>query len=114
MSQSDDTLAAARAGSARAFESHARDLKRFFLVEAQDAGVGDGRAHDGHVQHLGQLDVIDIVALTLDEARIFLAQAGLAHAHQGFFTVTHWCVHACLLGVRQSLRGDGGFMQGAG
>ena len=68
-------------------------FQRFFFVDAQNARMGHGRAHDVHVQHFGQLDVINIVALALDKARIFLAQAGFAQAHQGFFAVTHWCVH---------------------
>ena len=68
--------------------NHAGNLQRGFLVDAQDAGVGHRRAHDVHVQHAGHFDVIDIVALALDKAGVFLAQAAFAHAHQGFFAVT--------------------------
>jgi len=78
--------------------NHARDLQRFFLVDALDAGMGQGRAHDVHEHHAGQLDVVHVIALALDEARIFLAQARFAHAHQGLFTITCGCVHDCLLG----------------
>ena len=43
-------------------------------VDADDAGVRDGRAQDREVQHARQLDVVDVVALAAHEARVFLAQ----------------------------------------
>ena len=45
--------------------------------------MGIGRAHDIHVHHPRHFDVIDIIALALDEAGVFLAEAAVAHALEG-------------------------------
>ena len=42
--------------------------------------MGVGAAHDVHVEHAGQLHVVDVEALAADEARIFLALHAVAHA----------------------------------
>ncbi len=59
---------------------HAGQRQGALLVDGLDAGVGVGAAHDVHEQHAGHLDVVDVVALALDEARVFLALAGAADA----------------------------------
>ena len=43
-------------------------------VDADDPGMGDGRAQDREVQHPGQLDVVDVAAHPADEARVLLAE----------------------------------------
>ena len=88
---------------------HARDGQRGFFVDALDATVGDGAAHDVHVQHAGHFDVVNVVALALDKASIFFAQARCAHACQREFAgFCGWyrCVHVCL-------RSNGGVLQAA-
>ena len=42
-------------------------------VDRDQPGVGDGSAQNGTVQHAGQHDVVDVVALAAHEARVFLA-----------------------------------------
>ena len=78
---------------------HAGDLERGFFVDALDARMRHRGAHDVHMHHAGQFDVVDVIALALDKAGVFFAQAGFAHAHQGFFAVTQGCVHEVLLWV---------------
>ena len=78
---------------------HAGDGERGFFVDLDDAAVGDGRAHDVHVQHAGHLDVVNVVALALDKACVFFAQARSAHASQrefAGFSGLYRCVHVCL------------------
>jgi hypothetical protein len=42
-------------------------------VDALDAGVGVGAAQDGAVEHAGQDDIVDVVALAPHEAGVLLA-----------------------------------------
>ncbi len=44
---------------------------RPFEIEGDDAGVGVGTAHEGDVQHVGQAQVADVAALSLQQARVF-------------------------------------------
>jgi len=39
-----------------------------------------GTAHDVSVHHVGQVDIVDVVASALDEAQIFFALDGVPHA----------------------------------
>ncbi len=55
------------------YSVHPGDLERLLFPDALDAGVGDGRSNDIHVQHPRQLDVVDVDALSLDEASVFFA-----------------------------------------
>jgi hypothetical protein len=48
----------------------ARDLPRLAGVDARDAGVRERAAEDLHVQHAGQVDVVDVVAATPDEPAV--------------------------------------------
>ena len=78
---------------------HAGNGQCSFFVDLDDAAVGDGAAHDVHVQHARHFDVIDIVALALDKASVFFAQARCAHARQcefAGFSGLYRCVHVCL------------------
>jgi hypothetical protein len=43
-------------------------------IDSDDLGVRVRRTQDRKVQHAGQADVVDVVALTADEPRILLAQ----------------------------------------
>ena len=95
---------------------HTRDGQGGFLVDFDDAAVGDGATHDVHVQHAGHLDVIDIIAFALDETGVFFAQARGAHASQrefaGFYS-QYRCVHVCLRsnrGVLQAATGSCNFL----
>src|SRR5204863_2795294 len=45
-------------------------------VDRADVGVGVRAAKDGRVDHARQLDVVDVVALAPDEARVFLSLDG--------------------------------------
>ena len=75
---------------------NAGDGERGFLVDLDDAAMGDRRAHDVHVQHARHLDVVDVVALALNKAGVLFAQTRSAHAGQGEFTgfgVWYRCVH---------------------
>ena len=47
-------------------------------VDVAQAGVGVGAAHDRHVQHAGQLDVVDVGAEAGDQARVFAPAHRLA------------------------------------
>jgi hypothetical protein len=85
----------------RQHRQHARHLERLGLVDALDARVRVGAAHDVHVQHAGHLDVVDVVPLALDEARVLLAQAAVAQALQGGLSLGG--VHAASLAVDCSL-----------
>ena len=58
----------------------AGDLQRLRGIDLLDPRVRVRAAHDVHVQHPGQLDVVDVVALAADEARVFLALHGVTHA----------------------------------
>ena len=49
-------------------------------VDLHDLRVGVRAAHDVQVQHARELDVVDVVALAADEARILLALHRVAHA----------------------------------
>ena len=49
-------------------------------VNIQDFGVRIGAAHNVHMQHAGQFDVIDIATLALKEAWVFLALHAVSHA----------------------------------
>ena len=61
---------------------HARHLQRLRGVDLLDPGVAIGRAHEIAVEHARQLEVVDVVALALGEARVFHALALAAHALQ--------------------------------
>src|SRR6202035_6108390 len=51
-------------------------------VDLLDAGVRMRRTHEVAIQHAGQLEVVDVVALALDEADVLDALASAAHALQ--------------------------------
>ena len=52
---------------------HAGEGPRRGSVDVVDAGVGVGAAQDGHVRHAGELDVVEVLAVACDQARVFLA-----------------------------------------
>jgi hypothetical protein len=52
-------------------------------VDGRDAGVGEGAAHQGEVQHAGQLDVVGPTGATRDEALVLLAAPRLADLEVG-------------------------------
>ena len=52
---------------------HAGHFERAVGVDPRDPRVGIGAAHDVEVEHPRQLDVVDVIALAVDEARVFLA-----------------------------------------
>ena len=62
-------------------------------VDAVDAGVGQRRAQDGHVQRVGQVDVVEEVALTLNEPGVFFALDAMADAAD--LSGSSWCSHDC-------------------
>ncbi len=63
---------------------HARQRLGFRGVDALDAGMGVGRAHEIPEQHARQFHVVDIVALALREADVFDALALAPHALEFF------------------------------
>ena len=62
--------------------AHPFDLCRGTVVDAGDAGMGMGAAHERHMHHAGQDDVIDIAPLPgqkadiLDPSALMLAECG--------------------------------------
>ena len=64
---------------------HARAGQRLALVDALDARVRVGAAHERAEQHARQLDVVDVGALAADELGVLLAQQRGAHALQLVF-----------------------------
>ena len=62
---------------------HAGQCRGLADVDLLDPRMAVGRAHEIAVQHAGQFQVVDIVALALDEAGVFGAAAGKAHALEG-------------------------------
>ncbi len=52
---------------------HLRVGQRLGGVDRDQPGMGHGGAQDGTVQHAGQHDVVDVVALAADEPRVLLA-----------------------------------------
>ena len=52
---------------------HAGHLHRLGDVDALDLGVRVGAPHEREVEHARERQIVDVVALALDEARIFLA-----------------------------------------
>ena len=58
----------------------ARDLERLRRVDRLDPRVGVRRADDVEPQLARQVDVLDVLALALDEARVLLALDRVAHA----------------------------------
>ena len=70
---------------------HARDGERLAAVDRLDARVRVRRAHDGHVRHAGQHEVVHVLGGAGDEARILAALDGgaedaRAHAAPPFFS----------------------------
>ena len=59
---------------------HARDLERLGRVDGLDLGVRVRRADDVQPELAGQVEVLDVLALALDEAGVLLALDGVAHA----------------------------------
>jgi hypothetical protein len=49
---------------------HARNRLGLGGVDAPDAGVGVGRTREVAIEHAGQLQVVDVVPLALDEADV--------------------------------------------
>jgi hypothetical protein len=47
-------------------------------VDRRDSSVGVGASQDLHVEHPGQRDVVEVLALAPDEARVLLALDGVA------------------------------------
>ena len=58
----------------------ARDLPGLRRVDGDDAGVRQRAAQDLHVQHAGQVDVVDVVAATAHEPRVLDPAAARAQA----------------------------------
>ena len=65
---------------AREHGEHAGNLERLGGVDVLDFAVGDGAPDDVQPEHPRQREVVDVVALALQEARVFLALHGVAHA----------------------------------
>ena len=63
---------------------HARHRRGLRGVDVLDAGMGVRRAREVAVEHVGQLEVVDVVALALDETDVLDALALAAHALQLF------------------------------
>src|SRR5262249_23287706 len=64
-------------------DDHGEDAghgQRLAGVDLQDLGVRVRAAHDVHVDHVGELHVVDVAALALDEAGVLLALHAVAHA----------------------------------
>ena len=61
---------------------HAGQRGRLGGVDLLDAGVGVGRADEVAVDHAGQLQIVDVVALALGEADVLDALALAAEALQ--------------------------------
>ena len=66
-------------------------------VDAEDARVGERAAQDRAVQHPGQADVVDVVPLAADEARVLLALEAaeadrrlLGDGHQALTSCSAW------------------------
>jgi hypothetical protein len=79
---------------------HAGHLEGARRVDLDDLRVGKWAAHDVHVEHAGQRDVVDVVALTANEARIFFSLHGMAHAAnfgRGAGRASHFHVSFCSL-----------------
>ena len=66
---------------------HARHFQRGLGVDRLDARMRVRRAHEIAVQHAGQLQVVDIVALALREADVLDALALAAHAFEARFAL---------------------------
>ena len=62
---------------------HARQRLGLADVDALDPGVAVGAADEVAMQHPRQADIVDIVALALDQAGVLLALSGAADAAQG-------------------------------
>ena len=58
----------------------AGQLQRRLGRNVGDLGVREGAAHDVHVEHAGERDVVDVIALAAQEAGVFLALDALAVA----------------------------------
>ena len=61
-------------------QANTRNLPRRRGVDRLDARMRNSAAQDLHVQHAGQNDVIDVLALTADEAVVLDAAAACAHS----------------------------------
>jgi hypothetical protein len=59
---------------------HTGDLESPLGVDSLDRGVGVGASHDVHVEHPGQLDVVHVSALAVEEARVLLALHRVTHS----------------------------------
>ena len=68
-------------------------------VDRLDLAVRDVAALERHVQHAGDLDVVDVGAAALDEARIFAALDALADELRQDGSATAMIVTSCLRGV---------------
>ena len=51
-------------------------------VDAFDFGMGEGAAYQGAINHVGQINILDVVSLALDKPEVFLALDGLSDAAQ--------------------------------
>ena len=56
------------------------DLQSLRGVDVLDARVRERAPRDVHVQHAGQLHIVDVLTLSADEARVFLALDAVADA----------------------------------
>ena len=68
--------------------------ERLAGVDLRDLRVGVGAAHDVHVDHARQLDIVYVAALAAQEARVFLALDAVAHAAEGLCGSRHWVASA--------------------
>jgi hypothetical protein len=75
-------LAAHRLGQfgKRQYGVHAGKRRRRRLLDAAHAGMRMRAAHEGRVQHAGQMDVVDELALAAQQRRILLARSRGAEA----------------------------------
>ena len=73
----------------------ARDLERLGRVDRLDLGVGVRAADDVEPELARQVDVVDVLALAADEARVFLALDRVAHAADlgGWCAAVGFCGH---------------------
>ena len=59
---------------------YTRHFQRRLLVDALDFCVREWAAHDVEIEHARQLDVVDVLALAAQEARVLFAFDRMAHA----------------------------------
>jgi len=81
------------------YREHPGQRQRFILLDRFDARVRIRTAHEVGEYHARKLDVVDVVALPLNEARVFLALARVSHAADFILAFERLgrCTHRTLL-----------------